>query len=62
MIGHFIVFLKIFFFQYKTEILLSFIFFYCIFLCFIVFLLSFWPQNQSERKHRVKVDRALRQF
>jgi len=37
MIGHFIVFLKTFFFQYKTEILLSFIFFYCIFLCFIVF-------------------------
>jgi hypothetical protein len=32
MIGHFIVFLKTFFFQYKTEILLSFIFFYCIFL------------------------------
>jgi uncharacterized membrane protein len=47
---------------YKTEIVLSFIVFSCIFLCFLVFFLSFWPQNQSERKHREKVDRALRQF
>jgi len=55
MIGHFLVFLKTFKIKEGPLQNRNFVIFSCVFL-------SFWPQNQSERKHREKVDRAVRQF